>query len=63
MGAAWEGEVRVEEGEYHGPVGKDTRDLHRDANHWKYTLQLVSTGRDEYDNFTKDGILEEADSS
>lgn len=63
MGAAWEGEVRIKEGEYRGPVGTDTRSNGRDEKHWKYTLRLISTGRDEYDNHMKDGILEEADSA
>jgi hypothetical protein len=59
MGAAWEGEIRVSNGNYHGPVGVDTRSGRQ--YQWKYTLELKSTGRDEYDNHSKTGILEHAD--
>lgn len=58
MGEAFEGEVRVDEGEYEGPIGVDASSQF--SYHWRYSLDLVSTGRDEYDNHIKDGILEQA---
>lgn len=56
MGEAFEGEVRVDEGEYEGPIGIDAD--HHQSYHWRYSMDLISTGRDEYDNHIKDGILE-----
>jgi hypothetical protein len=40
----WSGEVRVDGGEYEGPVGRDGR---TQEYLFKYSLDLVSTGRDE----------------
>lgn len=40
----WSGEVRVKEVEYEGPT---TWHGETDQWHWKYTLDLVSTGTDE----------------
>lgn len=55
----WEGEVRVEDGEYEGPVGYDP---HTNEWHWQYRLNLVSTGEDEEGGVTGSGIIRKADS-
>lgn len=46
--ATWSGEVRVMETEVEGPVGyyPPTGEYH-----WEYTIDVVSTGRDEVENF------------
>lgn len=42
----WGGEVRVKSGEYEGPIGKDSQTR---GYLFGYSLDLVSTGRDESD--------------
>lgn len=51
----WSGEVRVGDGnKYRGPVGwTEYGELQ-----WRYTLNLVSTGKHEYTDFKESGIVE-----
>lgn len=51
----WSGEVRVETAELDGPLGLNPESQQR---YWKYTLDLVSTGKDEPGGPTEeDGII------
>lgn len=56
---SWSGEVRIESGEFRGPVGYDP---HTNEWHWEYTLDLVSTGANETDAIPDAGILQRATS-
>lgn len=51
----WSGEVRLGDGnKYRGPVGfNEDGDLL-----WEYTLNLISTGKHEYEDFKESGIIE-----
>jgi hypothetical protein len=51
---AWSGEVNVLAGELDGPVAVDAR---KKEYLYQYTLDLVSTGRDEVVSTTADGII------
>ena len=50
----WSGEVSLEDGELHGPVGYDPN---AKEYLWEYTLNLLSTGEDERDHNTSNGII------
>lgn len=56
--ASWSGEIRVAEGEHEGPNGyhPPSGDMF-----WKYTLDLVSTGRDERDGGVGNGIIDDGE--
>lgn len=54
---SWSGEIRVDDGDYEGPIG---RDAHTGEYVWKYTLNLVSTGTDESGQSPVSGILQTA---
>lgn len=53
---SWSGEIKLDEGDYEGPIGVDP---HTNEFHWKYTLNLVSTGTDESSRSPESGILRE----
>lgn len=56
----WSGEVRVSTIEYEGPQGYHPPS---ESLIWEYTLDLVSTGRDEADSGTGNGIISDGDVS
>lgn len=53
---SWSGEVKVEEAELEGPMSWDPA---AQQFLWRYTLDLVSTGKDESGNENQTGIIDE----
>lgn len=51
--SGWTGWCRVSTAEYKGPTGSDPNG----GMHWKYTLDLVSTGKSEYADDHGSGIV------
>lgn len=51
----WSGEAIVNSAELEGPVATDPQ---HDQYHWMYTIDLVSTGRDEVGEQPNDGIID-----
>lgn len=54
--ATWSGELLVEDVEVDGPGSWDPQ---QEEYHWTYTLNLVSTGRDESGENYPDGIIDD----
>lgn len=53
---SWSGEVKIEEAELEGPTAWDPA---AQQFQWRYTLDLVSTGKDESGNENNTGIIDE----